>query len=669
VVTLHLVLLAVSTCSLGAAALRWSCRLATSLAPRILGGVSVAAAMALAESLILGLVSQGTNPLTLTAAAVLTWTASRWLLPDPAPPVRHQVAARWSSYGFAAHAVIGSITCFAAGMAGFQLWRPWIGTDGLRYHAAEPAVWIAAGDPGSFHQTIANFPTQAYPKTMEVLVGWTYSIGRTPLAAVPLTAGFSVLVAAAVVIGLRRLGVTPAVAALAAAAGLLVPLNVREAAGVFTDLPALAWLACSVALSVCSVDEPAAIGLAAVAGGLAIGTKPTAAPFVLVGLAYALWLNRRGLWAHRRVLLAPIGLALGAAGVWYVADWHVYGSPLWPFSRFPSGRPVPPIWRIFGRRFITDPLVSVRSVGWRTFVLYLAGGLVALAAVPLLALASLLPAGRSARRTMLIGGALVVVEVVLWADSEFTGLAHGNVGVVLTGLRYLVPAPLAAAVVLALVTRTKSVLRVPAAGFLLAALGLNLWELHRPGFGFPFRPSALVCLTLLLAGGIAGLLVGHATLFPRALAWRWLAPAVAIGVAVAMTVPASSYVRHYLLVAQRDGFADAPILSFLSQQPGWVHGNSPVAVGNSVYSTLAGPQLSHPLSFIADDESCASIRAAARRGWVILQPLRHQSFRALDYVRAPACMAGIAPAATLGGGVKIYAPPQLLAKPGASATN
>jgi hypothetical protein len=588
----------------------------------------------------------------------------------PATPVRRQVLERWSAYGTAGRAAVGSVVFAVAGVAAFQLWRPAIGDDGLTYHSAQPVLWLATGHPGALTQTLADFPTQAYPKTMEVLLCWLYAIGRTPLAAVPLTLGLSVLAAAAVVVALRRAGVAPRYAALAAAAGLLLPVNVRESSGTFSDLPALAWLACSVALSVFSVDEPATLGLAAVAGGLAIGTKPTTAPFVVVALAAAAWVNRDRLRSRLPVLALPAAGALVLAGLWYVVDWHAFGSPVWPFTRFPSGRPVPVIWREYGARFIHDPIASVRAAGSRPYLMYLAGALVLLAAVPVVALVALLPRARQVRRIVLVGVALIVAEVLLWADSEFTGLSHHSVPVVVTGLRYLIPAPLAAAALLALLTRTRSLLRGPAIALLVAALGLDVAELCRHAFGFPYRPSLPICVALVVEGALAGLLIGRSRRLPALATRHWVAPVTALATALVMAVPASSYVSHYLLVSQRHGFEDAPILSFLSRQPGWVHGDAPVAAGYAAYATLAGARFQHPLSFIPNGEPCPRLRAAARRGWVVIQPVTGEPFRSLDYVRAPACLEGIRPVAVVGGGIRIYAPLRLLTtdSPSASAS-
>jgi hypothetical protein len=660
VIALHLLLLVAGVCSLGAAGLRWSSRLVVDLAPRIFGAISLAAGVAVAESLGLGLVGQGASPWWLSTAAILTYLVARFSSAAPAPLVREQVATRFSDWGVATQAVAGGLAALVAGVAAFQLWHPTLGGDGLRYHSAEPAIWISDGHPGSFHQTLFGFPTQAYPKTIEVLVEWFYAIARTPVAAIPLTIGFAVLAAASVYVALRRLRVSPLLAALATAAGLLLPLDVVETSGVYSDLPALAWLACSTALCVTAADDPGATGLAAVAAGLAIGTKPSTGPLALIGLGWALWLNRRWVIANLRRLLAPAALALGLGSVWYIANWVVYGAPLWPFSRFPSGPQVPIVWQEYSAKFASDPIHVLRVVGLHPLLTLFAGGLVLLVAVPVVVVAAFLPSSRPTRRTVLIGAGLVAVEVLLWADSEFTGLAHDRLPVILTGLRYLTPAPLAAAALLALASRGGAIIRALAAAILGAALVTDVWEVHRQSLGFPFRPSLLICFGLLVAGALVAVLAARTTWFAAVLRHNGLAVAAAIAVGLVMIAPASSFLDHYLSVSRRHGFGDGPVLAFLKDQPGWAHGHAPIAAGATAYATLAGPSFAHPLSYIPDNEPCASVRRAAQTGWVVLEPLRNELLSSLDYVHAPDCMAGVTPAATVAGGVKIYAPARLL---------
>jgi hypothetical protein len=663
VTAVHLLVFAAGVGALGATGLRWAGSLVIGLAPRILGAAGAAAGLAVAEALLLGLFGEGSSPWWLAAAAVASYVVARLLLAGPRPRVRDQLAERWLRCGPVGHAVVGGVVVLVGGVTAFQLWHPVVGGDGLRYHAAQPVVWLSDGHPGSFHQTIANFPTQAYPKTVELLVAWVYATARTPVAVIPLTVGLTVLTAAAVYVALRKLSVPAGIAGLATAPGLLLPLNMQQSAGIYSDLPALAWLACGTALCVFAVDEPGALGLAAIAEGLAIGTKPSTAPFALVGLGWALWVNRRWVATRLSRLAAPAALAAGLGVVWYVADWVTEGSPLWPFSRFPSGRPVPPVWRLYTSRFLDDPDGVVRAVGGHEFAALLGGGLVVLAAVPVLALLGLLPSSRPERRTVLVGAALVALDVLLWADSQFTGLTGNGFPLILTTIRYVSPAPVAAAALLALAARDGRLLRGFSVTVLVAALALDLWELHHIGFGFPFEPGIAGCLALAAVGAVAGVFVGRARRSATGLRTPGLAIVVVLVAGVLMALPAARFLPHYQTVAQRYRYGDAQILSFLSQQPGWTHGDAPVAAGYTAYSTLAGPHFDHPLSFIPDDEPCVSIRAAAQRGWVVLEPLADEPSPSLDYLRAPACMAGVTPAATLGQ-VKIYAPQRLLAAGG-----
>ncbi|MBV9487214.1 MAG: hypothetical protein JO246_14285, partial [Frankiaceae bacterium] len=569
---LHLALLTVSVLALAAAGARSACALADSLSARVLGTSAVAAGLAVAESLLLGLLGRGTSEWVLTVAALLSWLVAMIVLPAPIHPMRHQLADRWASYGGLSRACIGAVTTLGIFVTAYQMWRPTYGGDGLIYHSSQPAIWLHEGHPGRLHQTLADIPTQAYPKTMEVLAGWAYSIGHTPIAAVPITFGLVALAVGAVVVGLRRLGVASLVAVLAAVAGLMLPANVRELSGVFTDVPALAWLACSVALAAMSEEEPGAFGLAAIAGGLAIGTKPTAAPLVLGGLAYSAWVNRDWIRSHLSGLLPAGLLALGLGGVWYVVDWHTYGSPLWPFSTFPSGHPVPLIWRVYGVRFLHDPVTTVNALGWHSIVSNLGGTVILLPAILAVALVSLLPVARSVRRTAVVGSLVTAVVFLLWASSEFTGIVNGNVTLVFTALRYLVPAPLVAACVLALLSREKSVFRIPAFLVLVAALVVDIIEVHGAAYSFPYRPNLPRVVAIGLAGAVAGLLVMHLGVLRRHLRARWLMPSATVAFGAVMITPASGWIDNYVLVEQRHPFPDVSVISYLSGQPAWRDG-------------------------------------------------------------------------------------------------
>jgi hypothetical protein len=229
---------------------------------------------------------------------------------------------------------------------------------------------------------------------------------------------------------------------------------------------------------------------------------------------------------------------------------------------------------------------------------------------------------------------------------------------VYAGLRYLSPALLAGAVLLALATRTQSKIRYFPMAALLLAVVLNVWEIRRAIYGSPIRPAIPVCLALLAAGALVGWLLARTGRLPRLLQSVALGPALVAVVAVVMASAAAGYFGHYLLVAQRQQSADAPILAFLRTQPAWTNGGLPVAAGPEAYASLAGPRFTHPLSLVANDEPCQAIKASAARGWVVLTARPSQPFTQLDYVHAPNCMAGVAPVARLPGGVTIYGPVQ-----------
>jgi hypothetical protein len=106
------------------------------------------------------------------------------------------------------------------------------------------------------------------------------------------------LLGAAVVAGLHAVGVPPVPRALGGLALLTVPLVVKELNGPYTDLPSLAWTACAAALCAAAPRRPAALAVAIVAMGLAVGTKTTALlPSVLL----------LGPWSASRAVPAPRG--------------------------------------------------------------------------------------------------------------------------------------------------------------------------------------------------------------------------------------------------------------------------------------------------------------------------------------------------------------------------
>jgi hypothetical protein len=640
----------------GAAALRLSARSIESLAARVIAAVPIGLAFVVTESLVFGLAGLGGSAWALSAGALVFWVGVRLAVAAPARSIHDQVGDWWRSASLWQRAATGaSVTATGAELA-VQLWRPILGGDGLNYHAAQPVLWVQDGHPGSMHATLADFPTQAYPRTLEVLISWAYAIGRNPLSGTVFMVGIAVLCIAAVVVLLRELGAGWLLAIGGAGGCLLLPLNAGELSGVYSDLPALGLLATTGALCAMARREPGVLGAALLSAGLAIGIKPTALPLAVVALVWAGSSQWSRVRAGCRGLLLPGAISLGLAAVWYIADWVSFGSPLWPFSRFPNGRPVPFVWQMYGARFLHVPRQTYDLVGGSTYVHYLAGGLIVLAGAVVIALLALTAIGRVRRRIALFGLLALLLEVFLWADSEFTGVAHGNPTLVITGLRYLTPAPVVAVVVLVVASRDSPVLQRLSELVGLAALALNLWELRFAVFSFPIRPELAVWVALALVGALVAAVADGR----RRLVWTFASPVAALaataGLGVALTVATSSYLDNYLAAGQIHGYPDRSILEYLRSQPKWTSGSAPVAIGSVSFSTLAGPHFQHSESLVTANESCARVHAAARRGWLILQPLEHEPFPEFDFTAPVQCMSGVQPAAVVAGGWQIYPP-------------
>jgi hypothetical protein len=569
---------------------------------RGVGAAVVAAAAAGISALAWGLAGLGGEPLVLAGTAVALWVAST-RLPAPErrgggamPGSRRRSVAGWAAAG--------------AGVAWFA-WLaryPALGIDPLTYHLPEAVLWAQGGHPGRGEEVVYEFPIQNYPLTAELLIAWGIAIGRSlgpAMALVPLAAA---LFACAGWAALRRLGVPRAPAALAIAAILLLPLTARQMHGPHTDLPALAWLAATWCLSLAARDRTPVLALALVAGGLAIGTKTTVAPFVLGALVVAGWRARHALRARIRPLALGLAAATAVGGVWYLRNLIEHGSPLWPFVATPWGDALPPYLAAIDTAFLERPLDTLRGRE-STYVNALAGGLILL---PVALLAVL-----TRRRAVVVGAAAVAAGALLWGLAPFTG-RHDDpvIDLSISTPRYLLPTLAAAAATLALAARRS---RWPA--WVLAAAAL--WSLERTlALPFPGAPS----LTLLLAGAAAGALA-----FPVARRAPVLLAAAAA--AVLLTAVADDLPRRHAAIGQISG---SGVMTWLEDHAG----EAPVHFAPGVLGVASGDRLQRPLRFIARDEPCERVRE--RDGWVVIalipNPERRAPFTARD------CFTGVTPA-------------------------
>jgi hypothetical protein len=90
-----------------------------------------------------------------------------------------------------------------------------------------------------------------------------------------------------------------------------------------------------------------------------------------------------------------------------------------------------------------------------------------------------------------------------------------------------------------------------------------------------------------------------------------VAGALTVLAAIALTVAATGYVGRS---ASEDPSPDS--VAYLVGQPAFAEGDEPVASQGRVTGTLAGDELRHQLSLLP--EGCDAIRAAADRGWVVV---------------------------------------------------
>jgi hypothetical protein len=664
--------LAVAVCALGAAAVRAVSPAAAAGVTRLVAAAPLGVGAAVAEALLLGLVGWGTSPVALTLAAILTWAIVRAVAPPPKHRLHDELVGWWSGLDREWRMIAGALTGVAVAYVAFVLNHPELGFDGVVYHLPEIALWVHSGHPGAVVTTAQGLPFGAYPLTDEVAIAWATGIARSMVPMTVFTPLTLVLALGAGVVGLRALRTPGWVIALALGALAVQPLVVRQLTGPNTDLPALAWLACEAALCAVATQAPRRARSTALAtrdlapayrgapvppgaGGptpappprarllvpalvaffLAVGTKTTVAPLGLIVLAAALWVLRDEL----RPILAPLAgalvLGLAAGGIWYLRNLFDHGSPLWPFVAAPWGDPVPTVIDAVSTSLLQRPAATLGSGHLSGYVSELAGGTVLLLGGMAAALAN--------RRAALAAGA-TALSVLIWAAAPITGVSRvpAFAAIAVSALRYLLPAFACGATALALAAHGRW--RVPAALVLAAAL---VWGIVRNAqIGFPAVPSA----TTLVAGAVIGAL----------LAWvaGWLivrVPLVAtiIVAALILAFAAPGWLGRHALATTA---FDRDVSTFLADQPDYGDGDAPVAAAPNLAGPLAGDRLTHPLSLLPGNATCAQVRAAARRGYVVVRAATSVRLRGGVVFPAPVLIRRCLPAPIFAkAGVEVYA--------------
>ena len=590
----------------------------------------LAVAAAIAEAMALGLVALGGSAWVLAAAAGLTWAAAWRLLPAAGVPAA--LAAWWAGLDRRERAWLAAAAGVAAAWTAWVVKYPALGIDPLTYHLTESIRWVQEGTPGTVEEVQYEFPSGWYPITNEVFVGWLTGLGSSLAPQLLWTPAVAVLFCAAVWLGLRRLEVPRAVAALAPLSVLLVPVTATQLLGPHTDLPAFTWLAVTAALAVCAARAPGLLVAAVVAAGLAVGTKTTTAPLAVIALAAAGWTSRDRLRPLAVPLAAGAALAAVVGLTWYVRNLLAHGSPLWPFISGPWGDPVPEIISITDVSFLQTPGESLGNDRWIKYLELLAGGLLTLV------LGLVAPLVRR-RRTALAAAGAAAFATFAWLNAPFTGVPDDPVlDLSLTTTRYLVPAMTAGTVAFALTATGRA--RVAIAVLVFA----SLWSyVASARLNFPGIPS----LATLLLGALAGW-GALALLTRRTYAWqgpgtarRTFGVVGAVAVAVVLAAVALSVVAHRF--GHRQGgqtwLAASPVVTWMVNQPRFADGEDTVHFAPTMLATLAGDSLQHRLDLIPRTEPCE--RVLARRGWVVIGtppfPERRPKFT------AQGCLAGERP--------------------------
>jgi hypothetical protein len=604
------VLLVAAVCALAAAALRVAALTGAGGLERAVAAAPLAVATAVAEALALGTVGLGGSGLALCAAALATWLCVRHLTPPPDHPSSTRQPRGWS------HAAR-----LAAGAAwfGWIVWAlrfPHLGLDGSTYHLATVADWVTSGATGHSENLYASIPVGSYPLTDETAVAWAVGLAHSWAPVAAWSASIGALLVASGAMALRRLSVPPAVAALALAAFVAVPLVLRGLVHAETDVPAVAWLACTLALALAARDRPALLAPMLVAAALAIGTKTTVLPLTAVVVLAAAWHGRARLRPLARPLALAAALGFAAGGLWYLRNLIAHGSPLWPFVSAPWGDPVPPLLDSVDFSLLERPRETLEGQ-WPIYRLTLSGGLVLLAG-------DLLAPAWARRRDVAAAAAATAAALLAWASAPFTGAGAAPFLQVNT-LRYLIPAMAAGALALALSGRGGRRTRRWVAVVLGAALA---WS-AKTYIDDPYLPGEGTLILASLAATAAAAIVVRSR--ARAL------PVIAAVIAMTATAVGGD---HYAQRHAAAGDFDSGVVNFFTTQQSWRDGKQPIAFSPTPIALLAGNKLDHSLDLIDPDESCAQVRERLTGGWVVVRDVDRKLFGTLA---AEQCLPDIEP--------------------------
>jgi len=625
----HHVLLALAGLGLLDTGLRIASRVTPRGLERAIATLVIAVSIVVVETLALGLVGLGASTVALVAAASLTWAIGANRLPAPRIRPTAELVRWWRELDWGWRAAAAALAGGGAALTAWQLRYPSIGFDSALYHYAQVAGWIQNGRPGSILFLSYDLPYGNYPLTDEVAMTWAAAISRSFVPLVLWNPLLLLVLGLASWVTVRNLGAPRLPAGLAVAALVSLPLAVHQLNEPQTDVPALAWLACTSALCTGARRTPALMAPALLAAGLAVGTKTTPAVLVAVSLGVGFFFARGGLLPLLRWLALAATGAFVIGGMWYTRNLVQHGSPLWPFAAAPWGDPRPPFLELVDARFLERPAASLEG-RWGMYAGQLAGAIVLLAGALLVlvrgALGFQLP--RRRRLELISVGSVSLLALLAWSLAPGTGLPTSP-GLLapeswpLSTLRYLLPAIAAAAVAVAIAARVGG---ATAAAATLALAGSTAWNVVKAAdLGLPYVPSA----ETIAAGAAAGLAVlGAALLISRRALGRALGGQAVAG---APAIVAAAVVAGLALAPAGQGFVERHsgvtgstalgrgVAAWFAAQPGFDGGSMTIAFASrAVQAPLAGDHFTHALELLPARAPCAEVRARAQRSAIVV---------------------------------------------------
>ena len=441
------------------------------------------------------------------------------------------------------------------------------GFDSLWYHLPWAASFAQTGNVVSLRFTDVEYLTPFYPATAEMLHG----LGIVLLGRDTISPGFNLfwlalVFLAAYCIGRPRGAGAGAVLGAAIAMGTSM-MDYSQAGAAANDVVAVFFLLAAVAFVINDPDRPAALVLAAIAAGLAVGVKLTVVGPVL-GLTIGVVaiapagnrLRTAGLW---------LGPLLLAGGFWYARNLIAVGNPL-PWTSLGGLLPTPaPALQQHTGFSIAHYVTNTHF--WRSVVpTALASGLgrwwwLIVASAVIGPVLCLLPAKRSGRNPeivrvssqasvrMLGAVALFSLAAYLVTPETAAGPAGDPLGFAFN-LRYLAPSLTLCLCVLPLAPALapppiKAALTLALAATLVATVAQpQLWPAHTPAAIFTAAGTIIVVGAVIAA---ARLTRAH------------IAIALAAVIAIAAAIGGYALQRHYL----RGRYAYQPGVSYLA--PVW----------------------------------------------------------------------------------------------------